>query len=84
MWTFGRKIAAGFALAFLLLTIIGAVAYRSINSLTATSRSVTHTHEVLEHIAVSEATSLPAMNLFWNRTGTRPWLSPSLSTNFVR
>ena len=51
MWTFGRKIAAGFTLAFLLLTVIGAVAYRSINSLTTTSRSVTHTHEVLEHIS---------------------------------
>jgi len=51
MWTFGRKIAAGFALAFLMLTVIGAVAYRSINSLTETSRLVTHTHEVLENIA---------------------------------
>jgi len=51
MWTFGRKIAAGFTLAFLLLTVIGAVAYRSINSLTTTSRSVTHTHEVLEQIS---------------------------------
>jgi len=51
MWTFGRKIAAGFALAFLLLAGIGIVAYRGINSLANTSRLVTHTHEVLEHIA---------------------------------
>src|SRR5258708_30205909 len=51
MWTFGRKIAAGFTLSFLLLTVIGAVAYRGINSLTTTSRLVTHTHEVLEHIS---------------------------------
>src|SRR5260370_7267558 len=51
MWTFGRKIAAGFALAFVLLAIIGAVAYRSIGALTDTSRLVTHTHQVLEHIA---------------------------------
>src|SRR6266852_586061 len=51
MWTFGRKIAAGFALAFLLLAIIGAVAYRSISALTSTSQLVTHTHQVLEHIA---------------------------------
>ena len=36
MWTFGRKIAAGFALAFLLLAGIGTVAYRGINSLTNT------------------------------------------------
>src|SRR5258708_37196371 len=51
MWTFGRKIAAGFALAFLLLAVIGAVAYRSIIALTSTSQLVTHTHQVLEHIA---------------------------------
>ncbi len=51
MWTFGRRIAAGFTLAFLLLAVIGTVAYRGIMLLTETSYSVTHTHEVLEHIA---------------------------------
>jgi methyl-accepting chemotaxis protein len=51
MWTFGRKIAAGFTLAFLLLLGIGAVAYRSIGSLTSTSHLVAHTHQVLEQIA---------------------------------
>jgi CHASE3 domain sensor protein/uncharacterized protein YukE len=51
MWTFGRKIAAGFTLAFLLLLGIGGVAYRSISLLTNTSHTVTHTHEVLERIA---------------------------------
>lgn len=51
MWTFGRKIAAGFALAFLLLAVIGTVAYHSISALTSTSQLVTHTHQVLEHIA---------------------------------
>lgn len=56
MWTFGRKIAAGFALAFLLLLAIGGVAYRSINLLTSTSHAVTHSHQVLEHI--SETLSL--------------------------
>jgi methyl-accepting chemotaxis protein len=50
-WTFGRKIAAGFALSFVLLIAVGAVAYTSINKLTSTSQSVTHTHEVLERIA---------------------------------
>lgn len=50
MWTFGRKIAAGFALAFLMLAGIGVVAYRSISALTSTSQLVTHTHQVLEHI----------------------------------
>src|ERR1700693_1146339 len=51
MWTFGRKIAAGFTLAFLLLLGIGAVAYRSITSLTKTSQLISHTHKVLEDIA---------------------------------
>lgn len=51
MWTFGRKIAGGFALAFLLLLGIGLVSYHSITSLTGTSHSVTHTHQVLEHVA---------------------------------
>ena len=47
MWTFGRKIAAGFTLSFVLLLIIGMVAYRNISLLTSTSHTVTHTHEVL-------------------------------------
>ena len=50
-WTFGRKIAAGFALSFVLLIAIGAISYRSLNTLTSTSEWVTHTHEVLEHVA---------------------------------
>jgi len=51
MWTFGRKIAAGFGLAFTLLVAIGLVAYRGTSSLTTTSYSVEHTHAVIEHIA---------------------------------
>jgi methyl-accepting chemotaxis protein len=50
-WTFGRKIAAGFALSLILLIAIGTVAYTNISKLTATSEWVTHTHDVLEHIA---------------------------------
>jgi methyl-accepting chemotaxis protein len=50
-WTFGRKIAAGFALSVVLLIAIGTVAYSSISKLTSISQWVTHTHEVLEHIA---------------------------------
>ncbi len=50
-WTIGKKIAAGFALSFALLLVIGAVAYQSITSLTQTSYAVTHTHIVLEHVA---------------------------------
>ena len=50
-WTLGRKIAAGFGLSLLLLMAIGSVAYASLTKLTSTSQWVTHTHEVLEHIA---------------------------------
>ena len=50
-WTFGKKIAAGFALSFILLAAIGAIAYRSINALSQTSYSVAHTHVVLERVA---------------------------------
>ncbi len=51
MWTFGKKIAAGFAVSFALLGAIGLTAYLSIATLTTTSYAVAHTHEVLEHIA---------------------------------
>ena len=50
-WTFGKKIVAGFALAFVLMAMIGAVAYRSINTLAHTSQMVAHTHIVLQRIA---------------------------------
>jgi methyl-accepting chemotaxis protein len=48
-WTFGRKIAAGFALSLVLLITIGGVSYLSITKLMRTSQWITHTHEVLEH-----------------------------------
>jgi methyl-accepting chemotaxis protein len=50
-WTFGRKIAAGFTVSFILLLAIGGIAYRSIDSLISTSYWVTHTHQVIEDTA---------------------------------
>jgi CHASE3 domain sensor protein len=50
-WTFGRKLAAGFAVSLVLLVAIGTVSYISIAKLSSTSEWVTHTHEVLEHVA---------------------------------
>jgi CHASE3 domain sensor protein len=44
-------VAAGFALSFALLAVIGAVAYRSIGTLEATRVAVEHTHVVLQRIA---------------------------------
>src|SRR5689334_17990997 len=51
MWTFGKKIAAGFVVSSLLLLAIGTASYRAAHSLVATSQQVTHSHQVLEHIA---------------------------------
>jgi methyl-accepting chemotaxis protein len=51
MWTFGRRIVVGFMFPLLLLLGIGAVAYRSISSLTDTSRLVAHSQQVLGDIA---------------------------------
>ena len=49
-WTFGRRIAAGFALTSLLLVAVGLVGYSSIVSLIATGHAVTRTDHVLEQI----------------------------------
>jgi methyl-accepting chemotaxis protein len=51
MWTFGKKIALGFALSFVVLATVGLAAYRSNESLTRTSYAVARSHAVLEHIA---------------------------------
>jgi methyl-accepting chemotaxis protein len=51
MWTFGKKLAIGFAISFILLLGIGSVAYRAIDAITKTSYWVAHTHSVLEHVA---------------------------------
>ena len=50
-WTFGKKIAVGFALSFVLMAMIGILAFRSINTLSNTSQVVAHTHLVLERLA---------------------------------
>jgi methyl-accepting chemotaxis protein len=77
-WTFGRKIAAGFALSFVLLIAIGAVAYTSINKLTSTSQWVTHTHEVLERIAgvLSLLKDAETGQRGYVITGDEPFLEP--------
>ncbi len=51
MWTFGKRIAVGFALSFAVLAAVGGVGYRSVDSLARTSYAVAHSHAVLEHIA---------------------------------
>jgi methyl-accepting chemotaxis protein len=78
MWTFGKKIAMGFAVSFLLLLGIGAVAYRSIDVLTTTSYWVTHTHNVLEHVTglVSQLSEAETGQRGFVITGDETYLRP--------
>jgi len=78
MWTFGRKIAVGFAISFVLLLAIGTVAYRSIESLTTTSYAVAHTHVVLEHIAgtLGQLTDAETGQRGFVITGDEAYLAP--------
>jgi CHASE3 domain sensor protein len=48
MWTFGRKIAAAFALSFVLLLGVGGVAYRNLTTLSTTSLAVDRAHAIVE------------------------------------
>ena len=48
MWTFGRKIAAAFALSFVLLLGVGMVAYRNLTTLSNTSLAVDRAHAIVE------------------------------------
>jgi methyl-accepting chemotaxis protein len=50
-WTFGRRIAFGFAISVAILLVVGVVAFRSTDMLIENDHMVTHTHAVLEDIA---------------------------------
>src|SRR5450432_2495948 len=50
-WTFGRKLALGFAIAVLTLLVIGVSGYRSTEHLIDNDQWVTHTHEVRTKLA---------------------------------
>jgi methyl-accepting chemotaxis protein len=77
-WTFGRRIAMGFALSFILLIAIGAVSYTGINKLLRTSNWVTHSHEVLEHIGdvLSELKDAETGQRGYLLTGDEAFLAP--------
>jgi methyl-accepting chemotaxis protein len=51
MWTFGKKVAAGFVLSFVVLLAVGAVSYQSVTSLAKTSYAVAQTHVMVEHLS---------------------------------
>ncbi len=50
-WTFGRRLALGFAIAVFALLVIGISGYRSTDHLIENDRWVTHTHEVRTKLA---------------------------------
>jgi methyl-accepting chemotaxis protein len=50
-WTFGRRIALGFGVSVAILLVVGAVAFRSTDTLIENDHLVTHTHAVLENLA---------------------------------
>lgn len=78
MWTFGRKLALGFALPLFLLVLIGVVGFKSVSALTGASYSVTHTHLVLEHLAslLSELTDAETGQRGFVITGDETYLEP--------
>ena len=78
MWTFGRKIALGFGISFVLLLITGMVAYRGVDALTQASYSVTHTHQVIEHVVgmLSQLQEAEASQRGFLLTGEEAYLEP--------
>src|ERR1700722_12308297 len=77
-WTVGTKIGAGFALALLILIVIGAVAYRGTAKLTETADWVDHTHKVLEDLGgvIQGMTDIETGMRGFAITATEPYLEP--------
>jgi methyl-accepting chemotaxis protein len=50
-WTFGRRLAAGFGVACVVLLLIAGITYRNTQNLIETEDWVTHTHEVKARLA---------------------------------
>src|SRR5882757_5528818 len=77
-WTFGRRLAAGFGLAGLMLLIIAAVAYRTTDSLIENDGLVSHTHEVRTELAnlVSELKDAETGQRGYVITGNDSYLAP--------
>ncbi|HVV83994.1 MAG TPA: CHASE3 domain-containing protein [Kofleriaceae bacterium] len=61
-WTFGRKIAAGFALSSIVLVVVAVVGYRTTAGLVENQGLVAHTHEVRAAIAELSANVIDVQN----------------------
>jgi len=77
-WTFGRKLAFGFAVSSTFLVAIGIAGYWSITVLIATAGSVTHTQRVLEHVVglVSQMKDAETGQRGYLLTGDPAYLEP--------
>jgi len=49
-WTIGTKIGLGYALAMVILVVVGAISYRGTARNVENAGWVTHTHEALENL----------------------------------
>lgn len=80
MWSFGRKIALGFALSFVLLLGVGIVSYRSTNLFMNTSEAVEHSHTVLDRVAtvLSQLKDAETGQRGFVITGDEAYLAPYL------
>lgn len=77
-WTFGQKLASGFALAIVLACAIGTNSYRSLRVVLESRHAVIHTHDVLEHIelVLSLAKDAETGQRGFVITGQEPYLAP--------
>ncbi len=77
-WTFGRRLAAGFGFAVLILLLIATVSYRTTNSLIANEGLVSHTHEVRTDLAriMSALTDAETGQRGYLLTGNDAYLEP--------
>lgn len=77
-WTFGRKLALGFAIAVLTLLVIAGAGYRSIQELVENDRWVIHTTTVRESLArtLSTLTDAETGGRGFTITGVEEFLEP--------
>ena len=77
-WTFGRRIAAGFGLAGLVLLVIIGISYRATSGLIDNNASVTHTYLVREDLSrlIAQLTDAETGQRGYLITGEDDYLQP--------
>jgi methyl-accepting chemotaxis protein WspA len=80
-WSVGSKIAAGFALAATALVVVGSVAWRNTNQLTATADRVARSYRTLEQVqaTLSSMKDVETGQRGFVLTGDERYLAPYLS-----